>query len=218
MSGSRQKGSVVIYILIAIFLTGLLIAAMTQGSKKSASSGQLDQMALFGLADIKTIQSAITECAQTYPSPTDVDGDGDKDATDNPNPPFPLYCANAACALATMTSGAAGVDITLAGCPGAGAGQKVVFNRNAGNNFKLLGDTATYTTKYFTDATEGTYIRITRATSDPLWTEAISRLDDKFSECSAAAVTAAGTCANGCFYYWIVRRATSVLGGEAGCP
>jgi hypothetical protein len=214
----REKGSVVAYILIALFLTGLLVAAMSTGAKKSADTSQIDEMMLYAAIDIKTIQGGIDECVQLYPASVDVDGSGTINAADNPNPPFPLYCADGACALATMANSGAGTAITSAGCPGAPNGQRVIFSGKLGNKLRLLEDTATYTTTYVTDATEGVYMRITRAASDPLWTETIRRLNGKFSQCSAAAVTAAGACVNGCFYYWFVRRATSVLGGEVGCP
>lgn len=218
MRSSGQKGNIVVYILIALFLTGMLVAMMTQGAKKSATTQQLDEIMLYLQTDIKTIQQAFSECAQSYRTAVDVNNDGTINATDNPNPPFPLYCADGTCALTGMTSGGAGTAIANSGCPGAPDGQRVIFNANAGNNFKTLSDTATYTTQYFTDATEGSYIRISRASSDPVWSEAIARLNNKYSKCSAAAVTAAAPCDNGCFYLWTVRLATSTLGGEVGCP
>ncbi|MCK4945679.1 MAG: hypothetical protein KAI61_02680 [Alphaproteobacteria bacterium] len=222
MDKKRQKGSVIIYALMTIFLVGLLITSLSQGPKKNASSVQLDKLTLFLQQDIKSVHTAISECFQMYPASIDVDGSGVIDATDNPNAPFPLYCADATCALSGLTSdgvsGTTGTPIANIGCPGAPDGQRVIFNRNVGNNFKLLGDTTTYTAKYFTDGTEGVYLRITRVDSDDLWEESISRLNGKYSACSAAAITGAAPCANGCFYYWIVRRASDALGGESAQP
>lgn len=202
MKTSRQQGNVIVYILIAIFLTGLLIAAMSQGAKKSATTVQLDELMMYMQVDIKNIQANIAECAQVYSAP--VAG------LANPNSPFPLYN--------DLSNGGTGDVVTAIKCPGAPPAQQVIFNNNAGNNFKVLADTATYTTQYFNDGTEGVYLRITRAGPDPLWAETISRLNGKFSQCAAAPVTAAGTCVNGCFYFWILRQPTSVLGPEAGCP
>jgi hypothetical protein len=77
---------------------------------------------------------------------------------------------------------------------------------------------------YFTDSTEGIYLRITRTVSDPLWTEAIARLNNKYTACSVAVVAAGNTdpylytCTNGCLYYWILRRSTSSGAFKAGCP
>lgn len=218
MEKKHQGGSIITYALIAIFLTGLLIAAMSQGAKKTASTSHLDEMMLYLQVDIKTIQEAISECVQTNSAAVDVNGDSAIDATDNPNAPFPLY-GTGADTLANLSSGAAGTAIANIRCPGAPDGQRAIFSGNMGNKFKTLGDTATYTTTYFTDATEGVYMRITRATGEALWTEAISRLNGKYSTCAASVVTAAGTCVNGCFYYWFVRRSPGGgLAPEAGCP
>lgn len=227
MGQKNQRGSVVTYILIALFLVGLLLAALSQGANKTADSSQLDEMMLYLQLDLKTIHTAANECIQTYSDAVDVDGDGTIDADDNPNPLFPLYGTGARATLTSGTTGAetttdTGTAIANIGCPGSPNANTAVFSGDQKNIFKILGDTATYTTTYFNNggaaSTEGVYIRITRANADPLWTEAISRLNNKYSACSAAAVTAGGTCANGCFYYWILRRSTSVLGGEVGCP
>lgn len=228
MTKRRQSGSIMVFIMAAIFLMGLLIAAMTQGSKKSASSVQLDTMMVYFQTDLKTIQGDVVECVRTYPDAVDVDASGTINATDNPNAPFPLYGTNAADTLANLASGGVNTEATSdAGvaipgtaaanlrCPGAPDGQRVILG--AASKFKVLGDSA-YSVRYFSNTTEGAYVRITRLAADDLWTEAISRLNGKFSTCAAAAVTAAGTCANGCFYYWVLRRPTSTLGGEAGCP
>lgn len=209
MKRKNEKGSIVAYALIALFLIGLLIAAMTQGSKKSAGTLQVDQMTLYLMSDIKTIQEVVNECAQVYPGKYDPDGDG-VDNNANPNPPFPLYN--------DLSFGGMGDDVTAIKCPSMPA-PSLVFTGNNANKFKMLGDTATYTTKYFTDATEGVYLRITRAAGEALWTETISRINSKSSTCAAAVVTAGGTCVNGCLYYWILRHSPGGgLGPEMGCP
>ena len=222
MDKERQKGSIVVYALMTIFLVGLLIATLSQGSKKNPSAEQIDRMILFLQQDIEVFYTAVSECMQIYSDPVDVDGNGVINAADNPNAPFPLYCADSACALSGLTSdgvsGTTGIPVAEIGCPGAPDGQRVIFNRNVGNNFKLLGDTSTYTAKYFSDGTEGVYLRITRVDSDDLWEESISRLNRKYSACSAAATVGAAPCENGCFYYWIVRRASNALGGESAQP
>lgn len=204
---TRQRGSIIVYILVAIFLTGVLIAAMTQGAKTSADQQRIDEMLLFMQADIQNIQLNIAECAQTYSKA--VDG------VTNPNPPFPLY--------SDLSSGGAGVALADIKCPGAPASQQVIFTDGIKRSFKLLGDTSRYTTTYISSTTEGVLLRITRAVTDPLWIEAITRLNDKYSKCAAAAVTAnpdplTVNCGAGCFYYWILRQPTSSASFEAGCP
>jgi hypothetical protein len=156
------------------------------------------------------VNSAITECVLTYSAATDIDGDGDTDAADNPNPPYPLYN--------DLSSAGAGETLADIKCPGAPASQQLLFNNQAGHTFKVLSDTATYTATYFNDGTEGVMILLTRASGDTLWTEAISRLNAKYSTCKAANVTAPGPCVDGCFYFWVKRLSTSVTAVEGGCP
>jgi hypothetical protein len=215
----RQKGSIIIYILIAIFLTGLLVATMTQGSKKTAESTQLDNMMLFMQNDIQTMQNNVAECVQTYPSPINASGAPVSDAAFDPNEPFPLYCANSACALATMTNGSSGTALANAGCPGAPDNQRVIFTNAIGAGLKLLNDANNFNATFF-NAADGVYVRITRAFYDPLWMEAISRLPSKYAACSSIARTSnpdetGFNCTNGCFYYFILRKSGGVF---SACP
>ncbi len=132
----------------------------------------------------------------------------------NPNVPFPMG-----------TGGALGA-IT---CPRAPVAQQTIFTDAITASLKLLQDTTNYTTTYFTNATEGVYIRITRTISDPLWSEAITRLNTKYAPCNVSYVLpgvadpTGYTCTNGCLYYWILRRASSSTSWEhvsppATCP
>jgi hypothetical protein len=216
---AAERGSVFFYILAAIFLLGVLVVTLTGGPQKSATTGQLDELSTLVHGDLKQIAAAINECVLSYPAAADLDGDGSKTATDNPNPPFPLYSATLPPAAPGSYggTGAAFADIT---CPGA-PGLPKVFDPAKGRYLRVLGDASAYTVNYLTDTTEGVLIRVTSASANPLWTEAISRLNKKYSACSAAAVTAGGTCVNGCFYLWIMRRtdttAIGTTGAEAAC-
>lgn len=222
-SRRSESGSIIIYILIAIFLTGLLVAAMTTGAKKSASSGQVMEAFQYLQSDIKTVQQSVNECMEVYSKPVDRNGDGTIDATDNPNPPFPMYCADSTCALSSLSSGTGGTPVANIGCPGAPDGQRVIFGKNVNNNFKLLGNTSAYTTTFFNTAAEGVFIRITPSAGSSVWSETLTRLDGAFSKCAASAVVAnpdplGFDCSSGCFYYWIVRNPTSSASFEASCP
>ncbi len=205
-----QKGSIITYILVAIFLSGLLISILTQGARKNIATTHLDKMALFLNSDIKVIHSAITECIQIYNDPVDVDNNGTIDTNDNPNPVFPLYD--------DLSSGGLGVDFHLIKCPGAPTSQQNIFEHSTDKRIKLLADNTNYTTTYITDSTEGAYIRITSNSPDFMWEEVIKRVDAKVSQCSATIEVDMGTCANSCLYYWILRHPTSTIGAEVGCP
>ncbi len=207
---TAEKGSVVTYILIAIFLSGLLISMLTQGANKSADTTHLDKMALYLKSDINIIHSTISECFQIYNDPVDVNNDGTIDTDDNPNPTLPLY--------GDLSHGVGGEAFHLMKCPGAPSAQQVMFKNETDKRLKMLSNTTDYSTKYYTDGTEGVYIRMTSTEADPMWTEVISRVNSKISQCSAAIETDMGDCINGCLYYWILRHPTSTIGSEVGCP
>lgn len=214
---NSQQGSVIAYILLAVFLIGVLTITMMEGPKRSAQTQQLDELGLQLADDIALIESMMAECTLMHPSPVDIDGDGDKDATDNPNAPLPLIY-DSTTGYADPVTG----PIAKAICPGApptpltppdiATDRQLVASARGGRSFRILNNTALYTTTYTSDTTEGVYVRLTRASANELWTEALSRLNDKYSACKAVAVTAAGDCVNGCFYYWIKRDDDSVIG------
>lgn len=209
-SSTGERGSIIVYMIMALVLLGLLIAYMSQGTQRGAESFQVDEVLGYLEGDIKIIEAAVGECIMLYPEPTDVDADGDTDATDNPNAPFPLYGT-------ALTNGGAGTAIANIQCPGAPGpdGQRIIFNHGPGREFRLLSGSA-YTVTYLSNAVEGIRITISRSAASEIWSEAISRLNSKIDTCKAEVDTAGG-CANGCLRYWIKRRATSVA-TEGGCP
>lgn len=205
-----ERGSIIIYMIMALVLLGLLTAYMTQGTQRGPQSFQVDEVQGYLEGDLKTIEAAVGECLMLYSDPTDVDGDGDTDATDNPNPPFPLYGT-------ALTSGGAGTSLANVQCPGAPGpdGQRIIFNNGPGRHLKLLSDSA-YTVTYLNNAVEGVRITISRSSASEVWSEVISRFNSKVDTCKAEVDTAGG-CANGCLRFWIKRLATSVA-TEGGCP
>jgi len=221
-TAARQRGSVIIYILIAIFLTGLLVAAMSQGAKKSASSEQINEMMMYLQTDIQTIQSNITECVVSYQNnnfcpPTSSGGCVSQYATQdagNYNVPFPIPSTALATGLGTALA-----SIT---CPRA-PGTPIIFTDSITQSLKLLQDTANYTVAYYNDNTDGVYIRITRVGTDPLWTEVLARLPSKYASCSAVKRTSnpdetGANCSNGCFYYFILHPGPGGSPVFGACP
>jgi hypothetical protein len=175
-------------------------------------------MMLFLQNDIQTVQNNIDECVQSYqgnklctdPADTTCNEYITADAG-NPNKPFPSYNDG----TYNGTGGAlAGIK-----CPRAPTAQQTIFTDAIGGGLKLLNDTANFTATYF-NAPDGVYVRITRAISDPLWTEAVSRLPSKYSACSTVVESinpdpTGFDCSGGCFYYFILRKSGGVF---PACP
>lgn len=105
-----MRGSIVIYVLVAIFLTGALIALLASGTRQESGAVKLDDAALRLVQQVKAARAAVQECVQAWPQPR---------GADNPNPSFPLYCADETCGV-LRAAPAAGII----GCPGAPEGQR----------------------------------------------------------------------------------------------
>jgi len=206
---SNQTGSIVTYILAAMFLMGLLIATLSQTTQKRGDSSQVEKDFQYLKSDIDSIHAAVAECLQTYPERADVNNDNVVNDDDNPNPPFPLYEG--------LTSGNTGETITKIKCPAAPASNNSVFADDHDSRITILYNTLVYTTQYFNDATNGVYMRISSSVHDDLWREVISRINNSFSKCSAEIVTNGGDCVGGCLYYWFSRPDTNTIGDEEGC-
>ena len=233
MKRPHHAGSVITYVLIMIFLVGLLTMSVTEGPKRSPTSQKLDNLVISLQSDLDLIEAAINDCVLVHPGVIDIDGDGDTDTTDNPNAPFPIrYTTAAGYDLGTSVFG----NITDTICPStppapidtsvgppypAATTQQLLFSGQGGRGFKLLGDTATYTTTYYSDTVDGVWIEIKPVsfTVDSLWIEAISRINARYSTCKAANVVDGGSCVAGCLYFFIKRLPTSIVATEGGaCP
>lgn len=214
----NQKGSILVYILIAIFLTGMLIASMTQGAKKSASSEQVNEMMMYLQADIRTIQANISECVVSYqnncpPGSTTSTCPSQYTAQDsgNYNVPFPTP--------STLLATGSGTALASIICPRAPTAAQTIFTDSISQSLRLLQDTSNYTVTYYNNSTDGVYLRITRVPTDPLWTEVLNRLPSKYQSCSTAVENTSSdptgfNCAavGGCFYFFILHP------GSAGSP
>lgn len=215
-----QKGSVIAYILVALFLMGVLTMALTDGPKQSASTAQLNEFTLLLKSDIEQIESMVNGCVLVYSDPVELNGIDPIDASDNPNAPFPLIY-DAATPPHYFTNG----NINMAVCPAAppapivapATRDQLLLSGKAGRSLQLLSDTTNYTTTYVNDATRGVYIRITRNNVNPLWGEGMGRVEKKFASCKAAIDSAEVGCTNGCLYYFFKRPSTSTFITEADC-
>lgn len=219
----HERGSILFYILAAIFMAGLLTVSLTSGPKKSVVTGQLDELANLIYADLVAAEAAINDCVLVYPAAVDFDASGTADTADNPNPGFPLY--HGLPWNAGTSYGAAGADLADITCAGA-PGLPKIFDGSRGRGLRILGDTALWQAQYRNEATEGVMLRVTRTSPDPLWDEAAERINARYSACKAFAVkdgtVDGGACENGCLFLWLVRPPSSAIGNADGggvtCP
>lgn len=217
-----QKGSVIAYILVALFLMGVLTMALTDGPKQNASTAQLNEFTVMLKSDIDQIESMVNSCVLIYSEPIDRNADNTIDSTDNPNAPFPLIYDTVSGYTIPVTG-----DMTKAICPAAppapiipptaATRDQLLLSGKAGRSLQLLSDTTNYTTTYVSDGARGVYIRITRNNVNALWSEGMVRVEKKFAACKAAIDSAEVGCTNGCLYYFFKRPTTSTFITEADC-
>ncbi len=202
----NQKGSAVAYLLLALFLSGVLMATMMEETSVATTNIKLQDVKNKLASDLATISAGINECILLYPDAVDVDGDGDIDSEDNPNPPYPIYNDDS-----TGVSGDVIADIK---CPGSG---ETIFTPAKGRFFKLLGDTTKYTTTYYNAPGQNVEVSIDYTIDSSVWDEALAQIDASYPAEMISVDTATGTCATGSCLAYVLKAScdlTSLAVGE----
>lgn len=232
---STEKGSALVYILIAIALLAALTATFMDNSSQQTSSQNTFNTVTDLNSQINFIRSAIQECVLTYP-------EGDQTtafaALTAPNPPYPIlptstYFTGATPAVAANNNVA---NIRCPGNPGNSNNHALIFGGSSGKFLppapKLFGDWVYY------NGADGVFFYTSSNKTDSYLSTAMKKLDDQFSECEADVInatagavniTSAGAggpnCANGytCFRVWVIANAPNIYpgdsdGDEAACP
>ena len=200
----KQRGSVIVYLMLALALIGLLTAYLSSGSKRAPEAVQSEQYLKKMETDLALISTLIQECILTYPDAVDLNADNLINATDNPNPPFPVYD--------DLSTGGVGVPLNEIRCPGAPVSQQVLFSNLQMGRYLELWHDSEITTTYLNNATEGIRITITRASDSDYWSNVLEAIETSRSECSVEINLPARR-----LYFWVKRNPTSVA-TEIGCP
>ncbi len=221
---SSQKGSALVYILIAI----ALLAALTVTFMDSSSQQTSSQSSFNTITDINSqanlIRSTIQECVLTYPA-------GDAALTTSVNTPYPLNPDSAYLLNPTVAGNNIVSALRCPGNPGNSNDHVKIFGGSSGKFVppapKLFLDW-----QYFSGV-DGVFFYTRTTKTDSFLTTALAKLDDQFSECEADVVTGAynmttlgaggPVCAAGstCFRIWLIPRASARYQDpidDAACP
>lgn len=227
----RQKGSALVYILIAIALLAALTATFMDSSSQQTSSQNSFNSVTELKSQVNFIRSAIEECVLRYPA-----GDSGMPATNpvggqSPIRPYPLMPNNTYMASPTSSASFLVSDIRCPGNPGNSNNHVKVFGGTSGRYLPpqpKLFDAWTYY-----NHTDGVFFTIKTNKSDAYLATALEKLDSEFSKCETQYInqttgttyfdsgsTAAYGCAAGykCLRVWVRPTATAVYPGETGCP
>lgn len=224
---ASEKGSALVYILIAIALLAALTVSFMEPSSQQTSSQNTFRTVTALQGQIDTIRSAIQECVLIYPN-------GDSAVTDagfnNPYPAFPDSTY--------LDAGyrAANKNAEFMRCPGnndGAADQHLLMFSGASGKFMPPPPDLFGPWQYYNGA-DGVFVWIESDKSDAYITSALSKLDAKFSTCEADVIDATGgvealdsvptagiDCPNGsqCFRLWIVSNAATetLVNVDTGC-
>lgn len=232
-----ERGSALIYILIAIALLAVLTASFMDSSSQQTTSQNTFNTVTDLNTQINFIRSSVHECVLTYP-------EGDQSsafaATTPTNIPYPILPTSSYFTGSTL--GVAPDDavkfLRCPGNPGTNNNHAVIFGGSSG---KFLPPAPKlFSEWYYYNGNDGVYFVIGSDKTDAFISTALQKLDDQFSECEADIIDATAApaylttdnstaigliCPVGhlCFRVWMIAGPDAIYpndvgGDEAACP
>lgn len=224
-----QRGSALVYILIAIALLAALTVTFMEPSSQQATSQNTFETVSELNTQANFIRSAVQECVLSYSG-------GDSTRLGASNIPYPFNPTSTY--LQDYTTGDDLVrDIRCPGNPGNSNNHAKIFSGSSGKFMppspSLFGEW-----KYW-NGEDGVFYYIATDKTDAFLQTAMQKLDDQFAECEADVIDASGgdvsltstattaICPDNstCFRVWIIARPSAedayngdADGDEASCP
>ncbi len=204
MTGNvSQKGSALVYILIAIALLAALTATFMDSSSQQTSSQNTFNTVTDLNSQINFIRSSIQECVLTYPA-------GDTTTTLQ-NAPYPVnptsaYFTAAPCSCTVGVSNNVSF-LRCPGNPGNSNNHSLIFGGTSGK-FLPPAPKLFNAWSYYSGA-DGVFFYTSTNKTDSFLTSALAKLDDQFSECEADVITTAGAA---------FTLVTDPVSGAPNCP
>ncbi len=188
----RERGSALVYILIAIALLAALTFTFMQPSSQQTSSQSTFQTVTKIKSQIDTIRSAIQGCVLSYKrgdNTIDVSGSGtDPNARRN----FPIKPNSTHFNTATIgpTAGRLVKDIRCPGNPGNDENHEKIFGGTSGKFMSTTPDL--FEAWQYYNGADGVFFWLQTDKSDAFISTALQKLDDEFAECEADIIDASG--------------------------
>lgn len=220
----HQRGSALVYILIAIALLAALTATFMDNSSQQTSSQNTFNTVTELNTQVNFIRSAIQECVLTYPQGDAIHGGS------RPNPPYPFLRD------ADMVPLPPNDEVQYLGCPGNNTSDATdirharIFGGSSGKFLppppNLFGPWSYYS------GADGVFFYTSTDKTDSFLTTALTKLDDQFSECetdvivdafnltSEAALGPGCLADHTCFRVWLIARTPVYQDADelAACP
>lgn len=172
-----QKGSALIYILIAIALLAALTATFMDSSSGQRTTAQETFNIVTQLnSQANFIRSAIQECVMTYPN-------GDSTLVGGVNVPYPLNADDPHLQDPTPPYFREAPATRCPGNPGNSNNHAWIFGASAGK--PLPAQPAGFGPWVYENHDDGVYLIIGTNRTDEIYKTALTKLDDMFQECEA---------------------------------
>ena len=232
-----ERGSALVYILIAIALLAALTASFMDSSSQQTSSQSTFNATTELNSQINFVRSSIQECVLTYPT-----GDADAiSASAQVNNPYPIQPDETYFSTATIGSTADSLvkDIRCPGNPGGGdENHEKLFQGRTGKFMppapNLFNDWEYY------NGDDGVFFWTSTSFTDAFLTAAIDKVADQMDECEVDVLTTSGsdvdmasetsgirdascvydtgnTRDTTCLRIWVIRESASDVPDEAAC-
>lgn len=227
----RQRGSALVYILIAIALLAALTVTFMEPSSQQATSQNTFESVSEINSQVNFIRSSIQECVLSYPG-------GDSGNLGQTNRPYPINPSSSY--LDSFDGDDAVANIRCPGNPGDSNDHADIFSGRSGKF--LPPPPSLFGPWYYWNGVDGVFFYTATDKSDAFLQTAMQKLDEQFAECEADVVDASGgeieltstgggsdpKCASGstCFRVWMIATdaaAGAYLGDTDGdengsCP
>lgn len=197
-----QKGSALIYILIAIALLGALTMAFVEPSSQQSRSQNSYKLAQELKSQAEAYRAAIQDCVISYPA-------GDTSSATKYtgyNEPYPLTPSDSYLPPAMRDANNKASAIRCPGNPGDSINHSAIFGGSTGR-FAPVNSALFDGWIYVNDANGVYLINGTNKTDAYLW-EAAQKAAATYSSCEAQALDGTGLCPSGykCLLVWIIRK------------
>ncbi len=199
----QQRGSALIYILIAIALLAALTMAFVEpsGQQSRAQNSYKQATDIKGQAEL--IRAAIQDCVITYPA-------GDSGVTDSPySAPYPVTPSSTYQPVGNRDANEKASSIRCPGNPGGTNDHGVIFGGTTGRFFPakpaLMDDWV------YKNSTGGVYIMTKTNKTDLYLQEAMQKVKATYDACEADYITdGSAPCTAGyyCLRIWVLRTTT----------
>ena len=221
---TAQRGSALIYILIAIALLAALTATFMDSSSQQTSSQNTFNTVTELNSQINFIRSTIDECVQLYPA-------GENGLVGTTNVPYPINPTSTYFTVPAAPS--ANNNVSNVKCPGNPGDSKLHATIFGGSSGKFMPPPpALFNPWVYYSGPDGVFFYTSTNKTDAFLASAMTKLDEQFSECEADVInnsasgsalnitTAAGSGPNcpansTCFRVWIIAKAQNIYPGDS---